>query len=323
MAGESGGTEVPEAKVAVLIPCLDEALSIGRVVRDFQTSLPGAAVYVFDNGSGDNSVAEARAAGARVAIEATRGKGNVVRRMFADVEADIYLLVDGDGTYNSGAAPRVVEALTRQRCDMVNVARDGVAGSFRAGHRLGNRMLTALVGRIFGTRSRDMLSGYKAFTRRFVKSFPARSRGFEIETELLVHALELHVSFCEISAPYHPRPSGSQSKLRTFRDGMLILKLIVSLVMNERPAMFFALVAALLSVTSLLLGIPVILTYLDIGLVPRLPTAVLAAALMLAAILSLFSGLVLQTVTEGRREMKRLAYLRQPSPPWHDELSGP
>ena len=296
--------------VAVLIPCHNEAASIAQVVRDFSVSLPAAAIYVYDNASSDATTEVALLAGARVHSEPLVGKGNVVRRMFADVEADVYVIVDGDGTYDASYAPRLVEHLIANRLDMVNCARVAVdAGAYRPGHKLGNRILTGLVARVFGNRLSDMLSGYRVMSRRFVKSFPALSTGFEIETELTVHALELRVPVAELSAPYYDRAHGSSSKLNTIRDGIRILRVIVHLVKEERPLQFFASIFGLLAAISIGLGTPVIISFLHTGLVYRLPTALLATGLMLLAFMSLMCGLILDTVTRGRRELKRLLYL--------------
>ena len=296
--------------VAVLIPCHNESASVAQVVRDLRVHLPGAAVHVYDNASTDNTAQIAQMAGAEVHSEPLLGKGNVVRRMFADIDADIYLIVDGDGTYDASYAPKLIEHLVTHGLDMVNCARVAAReGAYRPGHKLGNRILTGLVAKVFGKRLRDMLSGYRVMSRRFVKSFPALSTGFEIETELTVHALELRVPVAELSAPYYDRASGSSSKLNTIRDGVRILRVIVHLVKEERPLQFFGAIFALLAATSIGLGIPVILSFLDTGLVARLPTALLATGLMILAFMSLMCGLILDTVTRGRRELKRLLYL--------------
>jgi glycosyltransferase involved in cell wall biosynthesis len=296
--------------VAVLVPCHNEASAVAQVVREFRRNLPTALIYVYDNGSTDDTAQIARDCGAIVRAEPLIGKGNVVRRMFADVEADIYLMVDGDGTYDAAAAPGLVERLVRDGLDMVNCARVPKAeGVYRPGHRFGNRILTGLVARVFGKRLKDMLSGYRVMSRRFVKSFPALSTGFEIETEITVHALELRVPIDEMSAPYFVRPRGSASKLRTIGDGMRVLRVIVHLVKEERPLQFFSIIFAILATVSLALGVPVVMQFLETGLVGRLPTAVLATGLMILAFLSFFCGLVLDTVTRGRRELKRLIYL--------------
>ena len=297
-------------RIAVLVPCRNEEAGIAEVVHDFRHYLPTATVYVYDNASTDETAQVARDAGAQVYSEPLIGKGNVVRRMFADVEADIYVIVDGDGTYDASTAPRLVGYLITHGLDMVNCARVSVdTGAYRPGHRLGNRLLTGLVARVFGNRLSDMLSGYRVLSRRFVKSFPALSGGFEIETELTVHALELRAPIGELSAPYISRRRGSSSKLRTLRDGLRILRLIVHLIKEERPLQFFTTGFALLAASSIALGIPVIMQFIATGLVGRLPTAVLATGLMILAFLSLVCGLILDTVTRGRRELKRLLYL--------------
>jgi glycosyltransferase involved in cell wall biosynthesis len=297
-------------QIAVLVPCRNEEAAIAGVVRDFRHYLPTATVYVYDNASTDETAQVAGDAGARVYSEPLIGKGNVVRRMFADIEADIYLIVDGDGTYDASSAPRLVRHLVTQGLDMVNCARiSAETAAYRPGHKLGNRLLTGLVARVFGNRLSDMLSGYRVMSRRFVKSFPALSRGFEIETELTVHALELRAPIGELNAPYVSRPRGSSSKLHTLRDGFRILRLIVHLIKEERPLQFFTTGFALLAASSIGLGIPVVTQFLATGFVGRLPTAVLATGLMILAFLSLFCGLILDTVTRGRRELKRLLYL--------------
>lgn len=300
--------------VAVLVPCFNEESSIAAVVTEFRHALPQASIYVYDNNSTDRTAAQARSAGAIVRHEDWQGKGHVVRRMFADVEADVYLLVDGDGTYDAPSAPRLLDRLLEDGLDMLNAAReDASSNAYRRGHRLGNRILSGLVMRIFGQQVSDVMSGYRAMSRRFVKSFPALSTGFEIETELTVHALELRMPIAEMRTPYRERPEGSSSKLRTFRDGFRILTTIAALVREERPLRFFGWFGAGLAALSLLLGWPVIATYLETGLVPRLPTAILATGLMLLAFLSIASGLILDTVTRGRRELKRLHYLQIPA----------
>ena len=298
-------------KIAVLIPCFNEEPTIAKVVADFRRALPNADIYVYDNNSADGTKAAAREAGAIIRSEARRGKGNVVRRMFADIEADLYILVDGDDTYDAAAAPALALHLAEQRLDLVNAARVGRdRDAQRFGHKTGNTALTWLVGRVFGDRFSDMLSGYKAMSRRFVKSFPiTTSSGFEIETELTVHALELNMPTGELPTSYRERPAGSTSKLNTYRDGLRIIWAILVLIKEERPLPFFSAIFALLAGTSLCLIAPIILTYLETGMVPRLPTAVLATGGMLLAFLSLACGLILDTVTRGRREMKQLHYL--------------
>ena len=297
-------------KIAVLIPCYNEAITIAKVVTDFRAALPEAAIYVYDNNSSDGTAQLAAQAGAIVRREARQGKGNVVRRMFSDIEADIYVMVDGDATYDPSAAPRLIAELQAGPYDMVNGARVAICTTaYRAGHAFGNKLLTGLVRYIFGAATTDMLSGYKAFSRRYVRSFPAMSSGFEIETELIVHALELRMAVSEIPTPYGERPEGSHSKLRTFHDAIRILRLVGILVKEERPMLFFSLAAALFVLTGFILGTPVVLEFFRTGLVPRLPTAILATGLVLSGILCLACGFILDTVTHGRREMKRLFYL--------------
>jgi hypothetical protein len=306
---------VLEGRIAVLIPCYNEEASIVAVVNDFHAALPEAVIYVYDNNSRDRTVELAKTAGAIVRTEPLQGKGNVVRRMFADVDADIYVLVDGDDTYHAPSAPGMVDRLVSENLDMVNGARvTEIVAAYRPGHRFGNMMLTGLVAGIFGKRTADMLSGYRVFSRRFVKSFPALSGGFEIETELTVHALELRMPLAEVETPYKDRPEGSVSKLRTYHDGVRILKLILVLVKEERPLQFFSSLSAFLVLASLVLAWPVLVTFMHTGLVPRLPTALLSTSCMLLAFLSLACGLILETVTRGRREFKRMRYLAIPAP---------
>jgi glycosyltransferase involved in cell wall biosynthesis len=302
-------------KIAVLVPCYNEAVAVAKVVKDFRTTLPQATIFVFDNNSTDNTVAAARAAGAVVYQEKLQGKGFVVRRMFSDVEADIYVLVDGDATYDTPSAPAMIERLLNDRLDMVvgnRVEREQAA--YRAGHRAGNWLLTGFVATVFGPTFNDMLSGYRVFSRRFVKSFPVLSGGFEIETELTIHALELNLAVAEIDTPYYSRPAGSASKLNTWRDGFRILGTIINLYRAERPLMFFAGIGLALAIVSIGFAIPIFVTYFEIGLVPRLPTAILSTGLMMLASLSVAVGLVLDTVTRGRRETKLLAYLSHRAP---------
>ncbi len=298
-------------RVAVLIPCYNEEATIGKVVSDFRAALPRAEIFVFDNNSTDETVEIAGRNGANVKQEGRQGKGHVVRRMFASVEADIYVLVDGDDTYDASYAPLLVGTLIVGELDMVNAARDSdEAAAYRLGHRFGNWLLTFMVRTIFEDSISDMLSGYRAFSRRFVKSFPVRSRGFEIETEITVHALELQMPVSEMAVPYKERPSGSSSKLNTVRDGFRILRTIFNLVRDERPLMFFSLISILLAAMAVVLAWPILQTFLEDGLVPRLPTAVLAMGLVVLAFLSLTCGLILDTVSRGRREIKYLNYLR-------------
>jgi glycosyltransferase involved in cell wall biosynthesis len=302
-------------RIAVLIPCRNEAVAIARVIIAFRAALPDAVIYAYDNNSTDDTVAIAQAAGARIGTEMLRGKGNVVRRMFADVDADIYVLVDGDDTYDAAAASAMIELLLARRLDMVTAVRvSEAAAAYRPGHRFGNSLLTGLVTHLFGAQVTDMLSGYRAFSRRFVKTFPAMSGGFETETELTVHALQLGLPTGEVSAAYSERPAGSASKLRTYSDGLRILRLIVMLVKDERPLPFFSVCGVALFLVGLACGIPVVLDFLRTGLVPRLPTAIVAAAGVALSFLSFACGLILDSVGRGRREVKRLAYLAIPGP---------
>jgi len=311
----AGKAQPAGPRVAVLVPCHNEEAAIAAVVTQFRAALPEAGIYVYDNNSTDRTAEIARAAGAEVRREMHQGKGHVVRRMFADVDADIYLLVDGDATYDAPSARIMIRRLIDDRLDMVAGARvDQDHAAWRAGHRAGNLLLTGFVAAVFGRTFTDMLSGYRVLTRRFVKSFPVLSGGFEIETELTVHALELGLPVAEVATPYYARPKGSASKLNTWRDGLRILWTIARLYKSERPLAFFAAIGAVLLVTAIVLAIPVFATFLREGTVPRLPTAVLATGLTLLAFLSLTCGLVLGTVTRGRREIKLLAYLRQPPP---------
>jgi glycosyltransferase involved in cell wall biosynthesis len=299
--------------IAVLIPCYNEAVAIPKVVADFRAALPDATIYVYDNNSTDGTAGAARAAGAVVRTETLQGKGNVVRRMFADVQADIYVLADGDDTYQASAAPEMVRLLVENQLDMVTAIRvTEIEAAYRPGHRFGNVMLTSMVRWIFGDRIKDMLSGYRAFSRRFVKSFPALASGFETETEFTVHALELSMPIGQVLTAYKERPVGSASKLRTYSDGLRILRAIVMLAKETRPLPFFSLASVVLLLLGIGLSIPVVVDYLRTGLVPRLPTAVLSVAIVELAVLSLVCGLILDSVARGRKEAKRLAYLSEP-----------
>ncbi|MCB8881792.1 glycosyltransferase [Acidisoma cellulosilytica] len=305
-----------EARLAVLVPCRDEAVTIAQVVADFRAALPGARIFVYDNNSSDGTARLAQEAGAIVRAETRPGKGNVVRRMFADIEADAYILVDGDGTYEASAAPAMVQMLLQNQLDMVTGVRvDNSQASYRRGHRFGNLMLTGIVRNIFGDQITDMLSGYRVFSRRFVKSFPALSTGFETETEFTVHALELAMPLGELPTRYQERPEGSASKLRTYRDGVRILRTIVNLVREERPLMFFSATAGFAVLVGLALGLPVVAEFMRSGLVPRLPTAILAAAFVGLGFASFACGLILDSVARGRKEAKRIAYLSVPTFP--------
>jgi glycosyltransferase involved in cell wall biosynthesis len=312
MPGSTSVSGSPYA-VAVLLPCYNEASAIGRVVADFLKALPDALIYVCDNSSSDGTALNASEAGALVLREGRKGKGHVVRRMFADVDADIYVLADGDGTYDATAAVKLISLLVEGRLDFVNGARVPANGAvYRRGHKIGNLLLSGLVRQFFGRQFADMLSGYKVFSRRFVKSFPAMSRGFEIETELTVHALELRMPSAEIGTRYIERPQGSSSKLKTFRDGIRIFWLIGKLVRYERPMLFYGSLALLLIVCAVVLGIPIVAEFAETGLVPRLPTAVLCTGLVILGVLSMFTGIILDLVTRTRQELKRLIYLSIP-----------
>jgi len=297
------------------VPCYNEEAAVAAVVANFRNALPAAEIYVYDNNSRDRTASVAREAGAIVRSERRQGKGHVVRRMFADVEADIYVLVDGDATYDAPSAPRMIDKLLDEHLDMVVGFRiDQSQAAYRLGHRTGNRMLTGFLSSTFGQEFKDILSGYRVFSRRFVKSFPVLSDGFEIETELAVYALELSLPVAEVETPYYARPEGSFSKLNTWRDGFRILGTILKLYRSERPLRFFTVIGILLALAAIILAIPIVVTFIETGLVPRLPTAVLSMGLTIVAMLSVSSGLVLDTVTRGRREMKMLAYLSQPAP---------
>ncbi|MBF0295852.1 MAG: glycosyltransferase [Magnetococcales bacterium] len=303
-------------KIAVLLPCYNEAATIGQVVADFRQALPTATIFVYDNNSSDQTAANAREAGAEVRHEPRQGKGNVVRRMFADVEADIYVMADGDGTYDAHSAPLLVERLLANQLDMVVGARQdaGETTLYRPGHRLGNRLFSNVVSWLFGYGFADMLSGYRAFSRRFVKTFPAISEGFEIETELNIHALHLRLPCQEIPTRYFARPVGSISKLHTIRDGLRILRTILLLTKEIRPFAFFGVIAVILATTSILLSIPLFITFFHTGLVPRIPTASLCVGMMLMAAISLTCGIILDGMRHIRFEMHRLHYLRHPPP---------
>ena len=304
-----------ERRIAVLVPCYNEEVAIAKVIEDFRRALPGAVIHVYDNNSSDCTSEVARKAGAVVGNESRQGKGHVVRRMFADIDSDIYLLVDGDATYDAPSAPAMIGKLISENLDMLVGTRiDREVAAFRRGHRSGNAIFTWFVASMFGSSFTDILSGYRVFSRRFVKSFPALSTGFEIETELTIHALELGMPVGEVETPYFSRLEGSASKLNTWRDGMRISWMIQRLYRTERPLQFFGLIALALAALSIAVAVPIIEFYIETGTVPRIPSAVLATGMMLAAFLALASGLVLDTVTRGRREMKRLAYLAHRAP---------
>jgi len=301
--------------IAVVVPCFNEAAAIEKVVRDFRAALPAATVYVYDNNSTDNTAEVARAAGAEVRRETRRGKGNVVRRMFQDIEADVYVMVDGDDTYDASVAPQLVDKLIKENLDMLVGRRvETHQAAYRIGHRLGNRVLTGLVAWLFGSQIDDMLSGYRVFSRRFVKSFPSFSREFEIETELTVHAMQMKMPIAEVATNYKERPPGSVSKLRTFRDGWRILTTIINLMRNERPLLFFTLIGLLILIVGVVLATPVFLEYLDTGAVRRFPTAFLSFTLGIIAVVCFATGLILDLVAHVRREAKKLAYLSYKAP---------
>lgn len=300
-------------RIAVLVPCFNEAAAIGQVVHDFRAALPMAEVYVYDNNSADDTVAIAAAAGAHVRSERHQGKGHVVRRMFADVDADIYVMVDGDATYDAASAPAMISKLIDERLDMVVAHRIGDdSAAYRTGHRTGNFLLTRFLADTFGRGFEDILSGYRVFSRRFVKTIPVLSDGFEIETELSVHALELSIPTAEMRTPYYARPAGSHSKLNTWRDGLRIVATILKLYRSEKPLRFFTTISITLAAMSVILAIPLFLTYVEEGIVPRFPTAILSTGIMLVAVIALFAGLILDTVSRGRREAKLLRYLAEP-----------
>jgi len=297
-------------RVAVLLPCYNEEAAIAATIAGFRAALPEATIYVYDNNSTDRTREIAAEAGAIVRTEKQQGKGNVVRRMFADVDADVYLMADGDLTYDPAAAPTMVDMLLAEQLDMVVGARVHEAKeAYRGGHVLGNKVFTGLLSGLFGRSFTDIFSGYRVFSRRFVKSFPVLSAGFEIETEISVHALELRMPVGEVETSYGARPEGSQSKLSTYGDGLRILKTIGTLYRVERPVLFYGVISALLMIAAVLLAIPIVETYAETGLVPRFPTAILVTGMVIVAVLCFFAGLILDTVTRGRREMRRLAYL--------------
>jgi len=304
-----------EPRIAVLLPCYNEEAAIAQTVAGFRAALPSAAIYVYDNNSKDRTIEVARGAGAVVRSERMQGKGNVVRRMFADVDADIYVMADGDATYDAEAAPQLVRRLIDEQLDMVVGSRvTQHDAAYRRGHVMGNRLLTGMLAKLFGRSFTDILSGYRVFSRRFVKSFPVLSGGFEIETEISVHALELRMPVGEVETRYFARPEGSASKLSTYSDGFRILNTIVTLYRIERPLLFFGAIGGLLALLALVLGIPLAITYYHTHLVPRLPTAIMATGLIILAALCFFAGLILDTVVRGRREVRRLAYLGHPAP---------
>lgn len=302
-------------RIAVLLPCYNEEATIAATVEGFRGAMPGAVVYVYDNNSSDATRQVAAKAGAVVRSERQQGKGHVVRRMFADVDADVYVMADGDLTYDPEAAPEMVSLLLAEQLDMVvGTRKHEEREAYRGGHVLGNRVFTGLLAGLFGRSFNDIFSGYRVFSRRFVKSFPVLSSGFEIETEMSVHALELRMPVGEVETRYLARPEGSESKLSTYGDGWRILKTMATLYRVERPALFYGGIGALLLIAAILLSIPLVTTYIATGLVPRVPTAILVTGMTIVAVLSFFAGLILDTVTRGRREMRRLAYLSLDAP---------
>lgn len=306
-------TALKHITIAVVIPCHNEGPSIARVVADFRRELPGAYIFVYDNRSTDETAEQATQAGAIVRTEPWSGKGNVVRRMFADIDADLYIMADGDGTYDASAAGVMVNRLLNDHLDMVVGARRNVyEDAHRKGHGLGNRIFNAIYRSLFGPQFSDIFSGYRVFSRRFVKSFPAISSGFEVETEMSVHASQLRMPIAEIPTRYGARQEGSASKLHTFRDAFRILYTLVLLFKEIRPARFYGIIALILSVSAILISLPLLLTYVETGLVPRFPTAILATGMMLLAAMSLGVGLLLDSVARGRLEQKRLWYLSMP-----------
>ena len=304
-----------QARIAVLLPCYNEEAAIAATVAGFKAALPQATIYVYDNNSRDRTREVAVEAGAVVRTEKQQGKGHVVRRMFADIDADVYLMADGDLTYDPKAAPAMVDLLLADQLDMVvGTRKHEEKEAYRRGHALGNRVFTGLLSGLFGRSFSDIFSGYRVFSRRFVKSFPVLSSGFEIETEISVHALELRMPVGEVETAYAARPEGSQSKLSTYSDGWRILKTIVTLYRVERPTLFYGGIGALLLALALVLSVPLVLTYLQTGLVPRVPTAILVTGMTIVAVLCFFTGLILDTVTRGRREVRRLHYLSLAAP---------
>ena len=304
-----------QPRIAVLLPCYNEEAAIAATVAGFREALPGATVYVYDNNSRDRTREVAAKAGAIVRTERLQGKGHVVMRMFADIDADVYVMADGDLTYDPKAAPAMVDMLITEQLDMiVGTRKHSEKEAYRGGHVLGNKIFTGLLSGLFGRSFSDIFSGYRVFSRRFVKSFPVISSGFEIETEISVHALELKMPVGEVETVYAARPEGSQSKLSTYSDGWRILRTIVTLYRVERPALYYGVIGAFLVALAVILAIPLVVTYVNTGLVPRFPTAIMVTGIIIIAVLCFFAGLILDTVTRGRRELRRIAYLSQGAP---------
>jgi len=299
-----------ELQIALIVPCYNEERTIVQVIRSFKEVMPQINIYVYDNNSTDQTIEKAKAEGVHVYSVNYQGKGNVVRKMFADIDADVYVMVDGDDTYDANSAPRLIDTLVENKLDMVTGKRvSGEAEAYRHGHKFGNKLLTGIVAKAFGKQFDDMLTGYRVFSKRFVKSFPSSAKGFEIETELTIHALEQRLPVTEIETPYGVRPEGSESKLNTYSDGLKILRVIFLLIKEEKPFQFFSVISLLLMFSSLVLAWPIFLTYIETGLVPRLPTAILATGLMLLSFLSIASGVILDAVAQGRKEVKRFQYM--------------
>tara|TARA_B100001123_G_C15217451_1_gene989842 strand:- start:195 stop:1139 length:945 start_codon:yes stop_codon:yes gene_type:complete len=301
------------ADVAVLIPCYNEGETICKVVEGFQESLPGASIYVYDNCSEDDTQEKAIKSGAIIGLEKIQGKGNVIRRMFSEVDADFYILVDGDLTYDPKVAPEMLEKMIKDKLDMLNIARIGGEKSYRKGHRLGNYLLTKAVKIIFGSGLNDMLSGYRIFSRRFVKTFPSKSNGFEIETEFTVHSLEMMIPIAESFAGYNERPHGSFSKLSTYRDGLNILIMIIRLFFLVKPITSFSIVSVFLAIISIIIGwFQVIKPWLEFDLITKYPSVIMSSSLMVLAIFMFTTGIIINSISNMRKDQFRLFYLNTP-----------
>lgn len=298
-------------RIAILLPCHNEGKAISQVVKSFREVLPSARIVVIDNASNDDTAQQARLAGATVVSESLPGKGHAVRRGFSEIDADIYAMADGDGTYDATALPFLIKRLVDEHLDMVVGTRsEKEEAAYRSGHRMGNRLFNTVFAKLFGARFTDIFSGYRVFSRRFVKTFPAISTGFEIETEISVHAIMLRAPVAEVPTSYGARLEGTESKLRTYRDGARILSRIFLFTATHKPFVFYGLLAGLLSTVSVLLGLPLVFDYLETGFVDRLPTAILTVGIMLSAILSFVTGAILSNIGIGQWEVKRLAYLQ-------------